>query len=185
MQENWIGKSEGALVKFVICPPNKGGADEVSGGLSYLKQNKDFANEKLNSPLAKADTSLTKGGIEVYTTRPDTLFGASFVGLSADHSVALELAKNNKEIANFIEECKRTTVDEKTIETMEKKGIFTGLYVEHPFDKNWKLPVWIANFILMDYGTGAIFACPAHDTRDFEFATKYNLPIKQVVARAD
>lgn len=147
MQENWIGKSEGALVNFKIADKNQ--------------------------------------NIQVYTTRPDTLFGASFVGLSADHSIALELAKNNKEIASFIEECKKTTVDEKTIETMEKKGIFTGLYVEHPFDKNWKLPVWIANFILMDYGTGAIFACPAHDARDFEFAKKYNLPIKQVVAPID
>lgn len=147
MQENWIGKSEGALVNFKIVDKNE--------------------------------------NIQVYTTRPDTLFGASFIGLSADHPITVELAKNNKEIADFVEECKKTTVDEKTIETMEKKGIFTGLYVEHPFDKNWKLPVWIANFILMDYGTGAIFAAPAHDGRDFEFAKKYNLPIKQVVAPTD
>lgn len=147
MQDNWIGKSEGALIDFRVVDKNE--------------------------------------SIQVYTTRPDTLFGASFIGLSADHPIALELAKNNKEIADFVEECKKTTVDEKTIETMEKKGVFTGLYVEHPFDKNWKLPVWIANFILMDYGTGAVFACPAHDARDYEFAKKYNLPIKQVVALAD
>lgn len=150
--------------------------DDTFGVLNKISE---FASEPL-TPTPSPQGG--RGEIVVYTTRPDTLFGASFVGLSADHSIALELAKNNKEIADFIEECKRTTVDEKTIETMEKKGIFTGLYVEHPFDKNWKLPVWIANFILMDCGTGAIFAAPAHDGRDFEFAKKYNLPIKQVVA---
>ncbi|HSQ97272.1 MAG TPA: leucine--tRNA ligase [Rickettsiales bacterium] len=146
----------------------------------------DKISEFVNKPLTHAPSPQGgKGEIVVYTTRPDTIFGASFIGLSADHPITLELAKNNKEIADFIEECKRTTVDEKTIETMEKKGVFTGLYVEHPFDNNWKLPVWIANFILMDYGTGAIFACPAHDGRDFEFAKKYDLPIKQVVEPVD
>ena len=120
--------------------------------------------------------------ITVYTTRPDTLYGASFVGISSNHPLAEKLAKENNEIANFIIECQKTAVDEETIATMEKKGIFTGLYVEHPFDKNWKLPVYIANFILMDYGTGAVFACPAHDQRDYDFAKKYNLPIKVVVS---
>ncbi len=120
--------------------------------------------------------------ITVYTTRPDTIFGASFVGISANHPIAEELAKNNTDIKNFIEECQKTSVDEETIETMEKKGIDTGLKVKHPFDSNIELPVYIANFILMDYGTGAIFACPAHDERDYEFAKKYNLPIKVVVS---
>lgn len=159
MQENWIGKSEGATVRFGICK------DKANN--SYVK----LCNES-----AKAFDF-----IEVYTTRPDTLFGASFVGISPNHPLAEELAKNNKEIADFIEECKKAPVDEESLETMEKKGIPTGIFVEHPFDKNWKLPVWVANFILMDYGTGAIFACPAHDQRDYDFATKYNLPIKPVV----
>lgn len=120
--------------------------------------------------------------ITVYTTRPDTLFGASFVGISSNHPIAEELAKSNKNIKDFIEECQRTSVDEETIETMEKKGINTGLKVKHPFDSSIELPVYITNFILMDYGTGAIFACPAHDERDYEFAKKYNLPIKVVVS---
>ena len=96
-----------------------------------------------------------------------------------------KLAKNNKELADFVDECRKTAVDEETLNTMEKKGFKLDIEVEHPFDKNIKLSVYVANFILMDYGTGAIFACPAHDKRDFDFATKYNLPIKQVVAPVD
>lgn len=120
--------------------------------------------------------------IEVYTTRPDTLYGASFIGISSNHPLAEKIARSNVEAKIFIAECQRTAVDEETISTMEKKGLFTGLYVEHPFDKKWKLPIYIANFILMDYGTGAIFGCPAHDQRDYDFAKKYNLPIKVVVS---
>ena len=120
--------------------------------------------------------------IEVYTTRPDTLYGASFIGISSNHPLAEKIARANVEAKIFIAECQRTAVDEETISTMEKKGLFTGLYVEHPFDKKWKLPIYIANFILMDYGTGAIFGCPAHDQRDYDFAKKYNLPIKVVVS---
>jgi len=119
--------------------------------------------------------------ISVYTTRPDTLFGASFIGISPHHPIAQELAQKNSEIKTFIETCNRNAVDEQTIEKQEKTGIKTGLQVVHPLDQNWKLDVYIANFVLMEYGTGAIFACPAHDVRDFEFAKKYNLPIKQVV----
>jgi leucyl-tRNA synthetase len=119
--------------------------------------------------------------ISVYTTRPDTLFGASFIGISPHHPIAFDLAKTNPEIKNFIEECSRNAVDEQTIEKQEKKGVKTGLQVVHPLDSNLKLDVFIANFVLMEYGTGAIFGCPAHDQRDFEFAKKYNLPIKQVV----
>jgi leucyl-tRNA synthetase len=119
--------------------------------------------------------------IEVYTTRPDTLFGASFVGLAPDHPLAEALAKQNPGIAAFVEEVRRGGATEAEIETGEKKGIFTGLYVSHPFEPEWKLPIWIANFILMGYGTGAIFACPAHDQRDLEFARKYHLPVLPVV----
>jgi leucyl-tRNA synthetase len=120
--------------------------------------------------------------ITVYTTRPDTLFGASFLGISSNHPLAEDLAKNDKKVQEFINECQKTSVDEKTIETMEKKGFDTGLRVKHPFDNSIQLPVYIANFILMNYGTGAIFGCPAHDQRDYEFAIKYNLPIKVVVS---
>ncbi len=123
----------------------------------------------------------SKDAIKVYTTRPDTLFGASFLAISPHHPIALELAKNNAEAKNFIEECNRSAVDEQTIEKQEKKGFKTGLQVIHPLDENWKIDVYIANFVLMEYGTGAVFGCPAHDERDFEFAKKYNLPIRRVV----
>jgi leucyl-tRNA synthetase len=120
-------------------------------------------------------------GLEVYTTRPDTLYGASFVGLAPDHPLAERLAAADPKIAAFVAECRKGGATEAEIETQEKIGLDTGLTVAHPFDPNWKLPVWIANFILSDYGTGAIFACPAHDQRDFEFAGKYGLPILPVV----
>ncbi|WP_432817377.1 leucine--tRNA ligase [Sulfitobacter sp. JB4-11] len=115
--------------------------------------------------------------IEVYTTRPDTLMGASFVGISPDHPLAKVLERDNPEIAAFCAECRKGGTTEEAIETAEKLGFDTGLRVRHPFDTAWEMPVYIANFILMDYGTGAIFGCPAHDERDFEFATKYGLPI--------
>jgi leucyl-tRNA synthetase len=121
------------------------------------------------------------GGLEVYTTRPDTLFGASFVGLAPDHPLAERLAAADPRVAAFVAECRKGGATEAEIETQEKIGLDTGLHVVHPFDPDWKLPVWIANFILSDYGTGAIFACPAHDQRDFEFAAKYDLPILPVV----
>ncbi|MFP3384633.1 leucine--tRNA ligase [Tritonibacter sp. SIMBA_163] len=119
--------------------------------------------------------------IEVYTTRPDTLMGASFVGISPDHPIAKQLEAESQEVADFVAECRKGGTTEEAIETAPKLGYDTGLRVRHPLDPNWELPVWIANFILMDYGTGAIFACPAHDQRDFEFATKYDLPIIPVV----
>ncbi len=146
MQENWIGKSTGALINF-----------DVSGSTSR---------------------------IEVFTTRPDTIFGASFIGLSPDHPISSKLAKENSDIDSFIKTCKKTGSSIVEIEKAEKLGIDTGLRAKHPYDKV-HLPVYIANFILMDYGTGAIFGCPAHDQRDFEFAKKYNLEITQVVAGED
>ncbi|MGC1502958.1 MAG: leucine--tRNA ligase [Sulfitobacter sp.] len=115
--------------------------------------------------------------IEVYTTRPDTLLGASFVGISPDHPLAKLLEKDNPDLAAFCAECRKGGTTEEAIETAEKLGFDTGITVRHPFDTAHELPVYIANFILMDYGTGAIFGCPAHDQRDFEFATKYELPI--------
>ncbi|MCQ0969449.1 leucine--tRNA ligase (plasmid) [Paracoccus sp. TK19116] len=115
--------------------------------------------------------------IEVYTTRPDTLMGASFVALSPDHPLTKALAER-PEVAEFIEECRRIGTTEEAIETAPKLGFDTGLTVRHPLDADWQLPIWIANFVLMDYGTGAIFGSPAHDERDHEFATKYGLPIR-------
>ena len=115
--------------------------------------------------------------IDVYTTRPDTLLGASFVGISSDHPLARELEKGNSEIAAFNNECRQMSTSEAEMEKAEKKGINTGILVSHPLNPEVKLPVWIANFILMDYGTGAIFACPAHDQRDLDFALKYQLPV--------
>ncbi len=143
MQENWIGKSVGATIKFKIIG--------------------------------------SKQFIEVFTTRPDTIYGASFIGLSADHSISTNLAKQNKEVSEFIKLCKQAGTTNVDLEKAEKIGIDTGIMVEHPFTKE-KVPVYIANFILMNYGTGAIFGCPAHDQRDFEFAKKYSLKIKQVVS---
>ena len=115
--------------------------------------------------------------VEVYTTRPDTLMGASFVGISPDHPLAKELERTNPELAAFCDDCRKGGTTAAEVEKADKKGYDTGLTVRHPFDTSWELPVYIANFILMDYGTGAVFGCPAHDARDFEFATKYGLPI--------
>ncbi|HJT05779.1 MAG TPA: leucine--tRNA ligase [Stellaceae bacterium] len=143
MQENWIGRSEGARVFF----PLKG------------------RNERL----------------EIFTTRPDTLYGASFCALSSNHPLAQELAATNPELAAFIAECNRMGTSEAVLETAEKKGFDTGVKVVHPLDKSWTLPLYVANFVLMEYGTGAIFGCPAHDQRDLDFARKYKLAVKPVV----
>ena len=143
MQENWIGRSQGALVDFEI--------EEYPSRLS------------------------------VFTTRPETLFGAAFCAISPVHPIAEELAKSNPKIAQFIEDCQRTPTTEEAISTAEKKGIQTELRIKHPFIEGHTLPLFIANFVLMDYGTGAIFACPAHDERDYEFAKKYGLSIIPVV----
>jgi leucyl-tRNA synthetase len=122
--------------------------------------------------------------IEVYTTRPDTLMGASFVGISPDHPLAKHLEKDNAELAAFNADCRKGGTTEEALEKAEKKGFDTGLRVRHPFDTAWELPVYVANFILMDYGTGAIFGCPAHDQRDLDFARKYDLPVQSTYAPA-
>jgi leucyl-tRNA synthetase len=121
----------------------------------------------------------TDGGepVSVYTTRPDTLMGASFVGISPDHPIAKQLEAESAEVAEFVAECRKGGTTEEAIETAEKLGYDTGIKVKHPLNPDWELPVWIANFILMDYGTGAIFACPAHDQRDLDFCRKYDLPV--------
>ncbi|WP_264574096.1 MULTISPECIES: leucine--tRNA ligase [unclassified Sphingobium] len=120
--------------------------------------------------------------LEVFSTRPDTLFGASFAAIAADHPIALALAQDNADLAAFAEECRRSGTAAADLETQEKKGFDTGLSVVHPLDPDWKLPLFVANFVLMDYGTGAVFGCPAHDQRDLDFARKYMLPVERVVA---
>ncbi|MFM7702964.1 MAG: leucine--tRNA ligase, partial [Alphaproteobacteria bacterium] len=156
MQEKWIGKSSGLLIDFTIK----------------------------SAPQYVSKKSL-EAGIKIYTTRSDTLFGASFLAISPHHPLALEMANNDKEIKNFIEECNKNAVDEQTIEKQEKKGILTKITVQNPIDEDSQLNVFIANFVLMEYGTGAIFGCPAHDARDFEFAKKYQQKILPVVSSND
>jgi leucyl-tRNA synthetase len=151
MQENWIGRSRGLRLKF------------------------QFSDGGPGLPQALAE------GVDVYTTRPDTLFGASFVAISPYHPIADTLVASDPRIAAFIVECRKGGASEVDVEAAEKLGFDTGLKVLHPFDSEWELPVWIANFILMDYGTGAVFGCPAHDQRDLDFARKYNLPVIPVV----
>ncbi len=124
-------------------------------------------------------------GLEVYTTRPDTLYGASFLAIAPDHPLAAQIAAADPEAKAFIDSCRKGGVSEADIETAEKQGYDTGLKAAHPFDPEWTLPVWIANFVLMDYGTGAIFGCPAHDQRDLDFARKYDLPVTPVVLPPD
>ncbi len=142
MQKNWIGRSEGLLVRF---------------------------------ELDRATTPAGESELEIFTTRPDTLFGARFVAVAPDHPLAAAAAKKNSALAEFIAECKRRGTAQAEIDTAEKLGFDTGIKAEHPFDKAWKLPVYVANFILMEYGTGAIFGCPAHDQRDLDFVNKYGL----------
>src|ERR1700752_2233155 len=136
---------------------------------------------RFSFPFAGASPAGFDRGLEVYTTRPDTLYGASFVGIAPDHPLAEMVAARDPKAAAFIAECKKGGASQAEIDTAEKIGFDTGLRVKHPFDPAWELPVWIANFVLMDYGTGAIFACPAHDQRDLDFARNSGLPVKPVV----
>ncbi|MEO7241100.1 MAG: leucine--tRNA ligase [Sphingomicrobium sp.] len=122
-------------------------------------------------------------GIDVFTTRPDTIFGASFVAIAPGHPIADGLAQSDPAAAAFIAECRAGGTSAAEIETAEKKGFRTSLEVVHPLDPDWRLPVYIANFVLMDYGTGAIFGVPGHDQRDYEFAKQYHLPVERVVAQ--
>ena len=156
MQRNWIGRSEGLEVRFEI-------AEDIDFAKTIL------ANERL-SPT-----------IEVFTTRPDTLFGARFVAIAADHPLAAAVAKWNANLRAFIEECHRIGTAQEAIDTAEKLGFDIGLAVRHPLDPNWLLPVYVANFVLMEYGTGAVFGCPAHDQRDLDFSNRYGLGNTPVV----
>jgi leucyl-tRNA synthetase len=148
MQKNWIGRSEGLLVRFA---------------------------------LDRATTPTGESELEIFTTRQDTLFGAKFVAVAPDHPLAAAAAKKNPALAEFIAECKQRGTAQAEIDTAEKLGFDTGIKAVHPFDKTWKLPVYVANFILMEYGTGAIFGCPAHDQRDLDFVNKYGLGNMPVV----
>jgi len=139
---------------------------------------------RMSFAFADAAPAGFEAGVSVYTTRPDTLFGASFIAIAADHPLAQAMAAKDEAAAAFIAACKTGGASAADIETAEKQGYDTGLKVAHPFVEGTSLPVWIANFVLMDYGTGAIFGCPAHDQRDLDFARKYHLPVKPVVLPA-
>lgn len=148
MQRNWIGRSEGLLIRFA---------------------------------LDQATTPAGESELNIFTTRPDTLFGAKFMAISADHPLAQAAAAKNPELAQFIADIKKIGTAQEIIDTAEKQGFDTGIRAVHPFDPSWKLPVYVANFVLMEYGTGAIFGCPAHDQRDLDFVNKYNLGNTPVV----
>lgn len=135
--------------------------------------------------IADPETAGGAGEIEVYTTRPDTLYGASFMAIAADHPIAKELATKDPAIAEFCDQCRRAGTSLAALETAEKIGYRTPVNVVHPLDPDWTVPVYIANFVLMDYGSGAIFGCPSGDQRDLDFARKYNLPVTPVVMPAD
>ncbi len=166
-------------------------ADELLEGVKALKHWPDKVKLMQENWIGKSEGlqfrfALKDGGeVEVFTTRPDTIFGSSFVAIAADHPIAQKVAEGSAEAAAFIELCKQGGTTAAELETQEKLGFDTGLRALHPFDPAWELPVYIANFVLMDYGTGAVFGVPAHDQRDFEFATKYALPIRRVVSDGD
>lgn len=130
------------------------------------------------------DIADSEDRLDVYTTRPDTLMGVSYVAVAAEHPLALKAAENNPQLLGFIEDCRKMQTSEAALETAEKKGVATGLMVVHPVTGE-QVPVWAANFVLMGYGTGAVMSVPAHDQRDFEFAQKYSLPVKQVIEAID
>ncbi|WP_326523724.1 leucine--tRNA ligase [Sphingomonas sp.] len=165
-------------------------ADELLDGLGTLDAWPDKVRLMQENWIGKSEGlrfrfALSDGGdVEVFTTRPDTIFGASFVAVAADHPIAQALA-GNPAVADFIALCKKGGTTAAELETQEKLGFDTGITAAHPFDPAIRLPVYIANFVLMDYGTGAVFGVPAHDQRDFEFASKYGLPIRRVVSDGD
>ncbi len=162
MQANWIGKSEGLQMRF------------------EWDQAHHEPEASLQTKIAISYEILPEG-VEIFTTRPDTLYGASFIALSPDHPLTQKIARTDPSVQNFRAECAKIGTTEEAIATAPKLGFDTGLSVEHPFDETKTLPVWIANFVLMGYGTGAIFGCPAHDQRDLDFARKYDLGVTPVV----
>ncbi|MGN6817913.1 MAG: leucine--tRNA ligase [Sphingomonas sp.] len=166
-------------------------ADELLDGLNGLDHWPDKVRVMQENWIGKSQGlqfrwSLSDGGsVEVFSTRPDTIFGASFIAVAADHPIAQAAAARDAKAADFIDLCKQGGTTAAELETQEKLGFDTGVTATHPFDSTWQIPVYIANFVLMDYGTGAVFGVPAHDQRDFEFATKYGLPIRRVVSDGD
>lgn len=166
-------------------------ADELLDGLGTLDKWPDKVRLMQENWIGKSEGlqfrfKLSDGGeVEVFTTRPDTIFGSSFVAIAADHPIARKIAQTNPAAESFIAQCKLGGTTAAELETQEKLGFDTGIRATHPFDPAWELPVYIANFVLMDYGTGAVFGVPAHDQRDFEFATKYDLSILRVVSEGD
>ncbi|MDU5647737.1 MAG: leucine--tRNA ligase [Haemophilus parainfluenzae] len=163
-------------------------AEQLLGGLDQLPQWPDMVKTMQRNWIGRSegveitfDVADTAEKVAVYTTRPDTFYGVSYLGIAAAHPLAELAAEKNPELAEFIREAKNAKVAEADLATMEKKGMATGLFAIHPLTGE-KLPIWVANFVLMHYGTGAVMAVPAHDQRDFEFAQKYSLPIKQVIA---
>ena len=163
-------------------------AEQLLGGLDQLPQWPDMVKTMQRNWIGRSegveitfDVADTAEKVAVYTTRPDTFYGVSYLGIAAAHPLADLAAEKNPELAEFIREAKNAKVAEADLATMEKKGMATGLFAIHPLTGE-KLPIWVANFVLMHYGTGAVMAVPAHDQRDFEFAQKYDLPIKQVIA---
>ena len=163
-------------------------AEQLLGGLDQLPQWPDMVKIMQRNWIGRSegveitfDVADTTEKVAVYTTRPDTFYGVSYLGIAAAHPLAELAAEKNPQLAEFIREAKNAKVAEADLATMEKKGMATGLFAIHPLTGE-KLPIWVANFVLMHYGTGAVMAVPAHDQRDFEFAQKYNLPIKQVIA---
>jgi len=159
MQANWIGRSQGAKIWW-----------EIAHAPDFLSREKDALGRNHASDP-----------IEVFTTRPDTLFGAAFLALAPDHPLTKQIAKSRPDVARFMADCAARGTSEADIEKADKVGIDLGIRVRHPFDPNWELPVWAANFVLSTYGSGAIFGSPAGDQRDIEFAEKYGLPFKPVV----
>jgi leucyl-tRNA synthetase len=183
MQENWIGKSQGLEFSFQILPGKGRGTVEDGGGAGAASPNADGTDHPrspLHHPADGPPPPVGEHRLPVYTTRPDTIFGASFVAVAADHPIAQALA-HDPEVAAFIEQCKRGGTKAAEVETAEKLGYRTAITARHPFTGE-ALPVFIANFVLMEYGTGAVMGVPGHDQRDFEFAAKYGLPITRVVA---
>ena len=163
-------------------------AEQLLGGLDQLPQWPDMVKTMQRNWIGRSegveitfDVADTTEKVAVYTTRPDTFYGVSYLGIAAAHPLAELAAEKNPQLAEFIREAKNAKVAEADLATMEKKGMATGLFAIHPLTSE-KLPIWVANFVLMHYGTGAVMAVPAHDQRDFEFAQKYGLPIKQVIA---
>ena len=163
-------------------------AEQLLGGLDQLPQWPDMVKTMQRNWIGRSegveitfDVADTAEKVAVYTTRPDTFYGVSYLGIAAAHPLAELAAEKNPQLAEFIREAKNAKVAEADLATMEKKGMATGLFAIHPLTGE-KLPIWVANFVLMHYGTGAVMAVPAHDQRDFEFAQKYSLPIKQVIA---